>query len=85
MLNTDTRGLLMDSLTHLNKEHSPSVPYNFPKELLPSKNMKYVLFKQRNYVSLSLQKWLYVYQSINKINVDMKIKHIICVKGKEMQ
>ena len=35
MLNVDHHGLHIENLGELNKEHSPSVPMGFPKELLP--------------------------------------------------
>jgi len=37
MLNTDSRGFLVENLNELNKEHSPSIPTSFPKDRLPSK------------------------------------------------
>jgi hypothetical protein len=35
MMNTDSRGFLVENLAELNKEHSPSIPHGFPKNLLP--------------------------------------------------
>lgn len=35
MLNTDSKGLLLENLNELNKEHSPSIPQGFPRELMP--------------------------------------------------
>jgi hypothetical protein len=35
MINTDSKGFTIDNLNELNKEHSPSIPFDFPKERLP--------------------------------------------------
>ena len=35
MLNVDHKGLHIENLNELNKEHSPSIPKCFPKEKLP--------------------------------------------------
>lgn len=35
MLNVDNKGLHIENLNHFNKEHSPTIPKAFPKELLP--------------------------------------------------
>ena len=35
MLNVDHRGLLIENLAEFNKEHSPMIPKDFPKERLP--------------------------------------------------
>lgn len=37
MLNTDSRGFNLENLAELNKDYSPTIPYNFPKERMPSK------------------------------------------------
>ena len=36
MMNTDNRGFLIENLNEFNKEHSPSIPHDFPKDRLPS-------------------------------------------------
>jgi len=36
MMNTDSRGVLLENLAELNKEHSPSIPVGFPRDRLPS-------------------------------------------------
>ena len=38
MLNTDSRGYLVENLNEFNKEHSPSIPLSFPSDRLPSNN-----------------------------------------------
>ena len=35
MLNVDHKGLHIENLAELNREHSPSIPTKFPKDLLP--------------------------------------------------
>ena len=35
MLNTDHKGLHIENLEHFNREHSPTLPHDFPKERLP--------------------------------------------------
>ena len=35
MLNVDHRGLLIENLAEFNKEHSPTIPKDFPKDRLP--------------------------------------------------
>lgn len=37
MISTDNKGIDIENLGELNKEHSPSIPLNFPKERLPGK------------------------------------------------
>ena len=36
MQNTDSKGFLIENIAEFNKEHSPSIPQNFPKDRLPS-------------------------------------------------
>lgn len=43
MLNTDSRGFLVENLAELNKEHSPSIPKDFPRERLPEELCKHAL------------------------------------------
>jgi hypothetical protein len=43
MLNTDSRGALLENLNELNKEHSPSIPLEFPKSRLPKELCKNAL------------------------------------------
>jgi hypothetical protein len=43
MLNTDSKGFLVENLQELNKEHSPSIPLGFPMERLPSELCKNAL------------------------------------------
>jgi hypothetical protein len=40
MLNTDSKGFLVENLNELNKEHSPSIPPGFPRSLLPKELCK---------------------------------------------
>ena len=35
MLNADHRGTHIENLSELNREHSPSIPYDFPRDRLP--------------------------------------------------
>ena len=35
MLNVDHKGLHIENLNELNKEHSPTLPKDFPKSLIP--------------------------------------------------
>ena len=35
MINVDHKGLHIENLNEFNKQHSPSIPKNFPKERLP--------------------------------------------------
>ncbi|CDW78419.1 UNKNOWN [Stylonychia lemnae] len=43
MISTDSKGFYIENLGELNKEHSPSLPMNFPKERLPCKIYKITL------------------------------------------
>ena len=43
MMNTDSRGFLVENLVEFNKEHSPSIPLAFPKERLPTELCKHAL------------------------------------------
>eukprot|EP00347_Sterkiella_histriomuscorum_P016303 403353704 len=36
MMSTESRGFVIENLNELNREHSPSIPHNFPKERLPN-------------------------------------------------
>ena len=38
MQNTDAKGLIIENLSELNKEHSPTVPDGFPRSRLPGKH-----------------------------------------------
>jgi len=40
MLNTDSRGFLIENLNEFNKEHSPSIPLGFPRDRLPQELCK---------------------------------------------
>jgi hypothetical protein len=39
MLNTDSKGFLVENLAELNKEHSPSIPIGFPRDRMPCKDL----------------------------------------------
>lgn len=39
----DSRGYLVDNHNELNKEHSPNIPNDFPKERLPAELCKHAL------------------------------------------
>ena len=43
MLNADHRGLLIENLSEFNREHSPTIPYDFPKERLPAEKCQNAL------------------------------------------
>ena len=43
MLNTDSRGFLVENLNEFNKEHSPSIPPGFPRDRLPQELCKNAL------------------------------------------
>ena len=43
MLNTDSRGFLIENLSEFNKEHSPSIPSGFPRDRLPQELCKNAL------------------------------------------
>ena len=43
MLNTDSKGFLVENLQEFNKEHSPSIPPGFPPERIPSELCKHAL------------------------------------------
>lgn len=43
MLNTDSRGFLVENLNEFNKEHSPSIPSGFPRDRLPQELCKNAL------------------------------------------
>ena len=51
MLNTDSRGFLIENLAEFNKEHSPSIPHDFPKDLLPKELCKGALTEMLHCVS----------------------------------
>ena len=43
MLNADHRGVLIENLSEFNREHSPTIPYDFPKERLPAEKCQNAL------------------------------------------
>lgn len=43
MQNTDSHGFLVENLQELNKEHSPSIPPGFPRDLIPQELCKHAL------------------------------------------
>lgn len=43
MMNTDSKGFLVENLNEFNKEHSPSIPDGFPRELMPAELCKNAL------------------------------------------
>lgn len=45
MLNADHRGTNIENLSEFNREHSPTIPYDFPKDRLPSDMCQNVLTK----------------------------------------
>lgn len=45
MLNVDHKGLHIENLNELNKEHSPSIPQSFPKSRLPKDMCEMALSK----------------------------------------
>ena len=53
MLNADHRGLHIESVSEFNREHSPTIPKAFPKELLPSEKCQSALVLMINCLSFS--------------------------------
>jgi hypothetical protein len=43
MQNTDSHGFLVENLQEFNKEHSPSIPLGFPRDLIPQELCKHAL------------------------------------------
>ena len=46
MLNVDHKGLHIENLNELNKEHSPTLPKEFPKALIPKDMCQFALNRQ---------------------------------------
>ena len=44
MLNADHKGTHIENHAHFNKEHSPTIPKEFPRQLLPKDKCQHVLF-----------------------------------------
>jgi hypothetical protein len=45
MMNTDSKGYHIENINEFNKEHSPSIPPDFPRELLPKELCKSALLE----------------------------------------
>ena len=43
MLNVDHKGLYIENLNEFNREHSPTIPTQFPKERLPKDLCQFTL------------------------------------------